>query len=84
LVDYLKTQKGSRTIQKKLSLTSNGFECIDFLLNLIVTSFSDLMKDQYANYFCKELFTYCSVKNNLLILQNVCILSSILKKIFYF
>jgi hypothetical protein len=69
IVEYIKTQKGSRTLQSKLINSSS--DDINFLLQLLSRSLPDLIKNPYANYFCKELFQLCSVKQKILILSLV-------------
>jgi hypothetical protein len=75
LSHYLRTQKGSRQMQKKVLFfqsVKNGFEeGLDFLLTLLIEQLPQIMNDQYRNYFCKEVFYFCNPKQRIFILNNV-------------
>jgi hypothetical protein len=69
LVQYIKTQTGSRFMQKFLNKIS-PIE-IDFLIKKISPFFKDIMTDQYGNYFLQKLAQCCSFNQRILILENV-------------
>ena len=63
LLVLIKSQKGSRIIQKYLKNTQN--EIIHQIFMQIKPYLIELMKDPYANYFCKKLFSYLNQKERI-------------------
>ena len=71
--EFVKTQKGSRILQKLLNkILPNE---LDLILEKIKDNFSDLMTDTYGNYFCQKIIQSCSAEQRIFILKN-------LKKVF--
>lgn len=54
-LQIIKTQNGSRVLQKALKKTNKDF--LSLILNEIITNIPYLITDPYANYFCQKLFT---------------------------
>ena len=69
LLQFIKTQKGSREMQKLLFKISTND--ITVLINMLSTSIGELMKDKYGNYFCQKLIQNCSPEQRTEILKNV-------------
>jgi hypothetical protein len=69
LTSFIKTQKGSRYMQKFLNKITP--EEINLLLSKIQTFFKDIMTDSYGNYFIKRLIQSCSGVQRKFILENV-------------
>ena len=69
-VSYLKTQKGSRAMQKFMNgkLTP---EYVDLLFIRIYTDAKELMTDNYGNYFMQKLIQSCSSNQKILLLKSV-------------
>ena len=63
LVYYIKSQKGSRIIQQFLKNTQN--EILHQIFLQIKPYLIDLLKDHYANYFCKKIFTFLNQKDRI-------------------
>lgn len=75
LVSFIKTQKGSRYMQKYLNkITPDN---INLLLSKICTSFKEIMTDSYGNYFIQKLTQCCSSHQRVVILMNVRIINNI-------
>lgn len=62
---YLRTQSGSRSLQKYIN--SCGEQDIDVILRALDPHFSSLFCDSYANFFCKTLCEVCTPKQRVLI-----------------
>ena len=58
LIEYLRTQKGTKDLQKVL-LKKNP-ECITIFINLLKSNLSLLMIDLYGNYFCQFIIKLCN------------------------
>lgn len=70
LVSFLKTQKGSRIIQKFMS-NNIPPDCVDLLFVKILPQVKELMIDNYGNYFMQRLIQLCTSKHKMLILKRV-------------
>jgi hypothetical protein len=70
LVPYLKTQKGSRAMQKFMN-TKLTPECVDMLFLKIYSDTKELMTDNYGNYFMQKLIQLCSSNQKMLLLKIV-------------
>lgn len=66
---FIKTQKGSRTLQQILNKMQP--EKVDELLYIIRNHFADLMTDSYGNYFCQKLIQCCSSDQRIFILEGI-------------
>lgn len=62
-------QTGSRFLQKQL--TKSKTMMINFILEEIGERFSDLMIDNYGNYFCSKLLQHCSSNQRLQVLSAI-------------
>lgn len=71
LSEYICSQKGSRSMQKKLSLISS--KELDEVLQLLQASLSIMMVDTYGNYFCKKLLQLSSCEQRIFFCQ--CVIS---------
>jgi hypothetical protein len=69
LIRVLKTQKGSRMMQKYVNKRSP--EEIFAILKKILNYIKELMCDSYANYFIQRLFQCCTCNQRLEILKRV-------------
>mgnify|MGYP002144874052 CR=1 FL=1 len=69
LLHFLKTQKGSRMMQKYVNKRSP--EEIYAILEKILKNIKDLMCDSYANYFIQKLFQCCTCNQRLEIMERV-------------
>lgn len=69
LIDFVRTQKGSRSLQKYLNKITN--ENLDIIFERLDNRFSDLMVDVYGNYLCQKLVICCSVLQRTVILKSV-------------
>lgn len=69
IIQFIKTQKGSREMQKFLFKISTND--ITALINMLSTSIGELMKDKYGNYFCQKLIQNCSPEQRTEILKSV-------------
>jgi hypothetical protein len=58
VAEFANTPNGSRILQRKLNGSSQ--EQIQFLLEKIMQFLPDIMTNSFGNYFCKELFKFCS------------------------
>lgn len=58
LSEYIKTQKGSRTLQKYLDIITVNE--LDILINNIKNDMKNIMIDIYGNYFLQKLIMICS------------------------
>lgn len=71
LVDYIRTQKGSRNLQKFLNnISSESIKLIFIKLN---NRFTELLVDIYGNYFIQKIVTYCTLEQRVYLLQCVMI-----------
>lgn len=55
-ISIIKTQNGSRILQKSLNKTSS--EIITYIFYEIWDVLNELMVDSYANYFCQRFYDY--------------------------
>jgi hypothetical protein len=69
LIPYIKTQKGSRYMQKFLNKLAP--EKVDKLLFSLAKDFKEVMVDNYGNYFMQKLTQCCSSNQRMFVLQNV-------------
>lgn len=69
LPDYIKTQKGSRIMQKELNSITP--ENLQILLDRICVHLTGIMIDIYGNYFSQRLIQCCSPQQRLQILKAV-------------
>lgn len=69
LVYYIKSQKGSRIIQQFLKNTQN--EILHLIFIQIKPHLTDLLKDHYANYFCKKMFSFLNQKDRIDFLSSI-------------
>jgi hypothetical protein len=69
LADYIRTQKGSRNMQKLLNKITP--DKLDIILNEIGDSLPELMVDPYSNYFCQKLAQCCSSEQRIFFLRKV-------------
>ena len=67
LVEYLCTQKGSRTMQDFLK--NPPINSINLIIENIIDNFDRLMCDSYANYFCQSLVRIIGAEQRLKILK---------------
>ena len=69
LPEFIKTQKGSRIMQKELNniLPEN----LEVLLLRLCSGLTGIMVDTYGNYFSQKLIQCCSGQQRLLILKSV-------------
>jgi hypothetical protein len=58
VAEFANTPNGSRILQRKLNGSSQ--EEIQFLLEKIMQFLPNIMTNSFGNYFCKELFQFCS------------------------
>jgi uncharacterized protein (UPF0335 family) len=68
-VPYIKTQKGSRFMQKFLNKITS--EKVTFLLSKICQDLKEIMCDFYGNYFIQKLIQTCSSNQRIFILKYV-------------
>lgn len=66
---YIKTQKGSREVQKLLYKISPND--ISTLIHHLAPTMTELMTDKYGNYFCQKLIQNCSPEQRIEILKSV-------------
>ena len=66
---YLKTQKGSRELQRQLYKISPTE--IDNIIIHLSSIMHTLMKDKYGNYFCSKLIQNCSPEQRVRILETI-------------
>jgi len=69
LADYIKSQKGSRDMQKLLNRITP--DELDLILGEIGDSLPDLMVDGYSNYFCQKLAQCCSSEQRIFFLKKI-------------
>lgn len=69
LTQYIKTQRGSREVQKLLYKISPND--ISTLIQLLSSTMNELMTDKYGNYFCQKLIQNCSPEQRIEILKSV-------------
>lgn len=69
LADYIRTQKGSRNMQKLLNKITP--DELDIILKEIGDSLPELMVDPYSNYFCQKLAQCCSSEQRIFFLKKV-------------
>jgi hypothetical protein len=67
--EYIKTQKGSRILQKELNTISP--ENLELLLERLCPDLTYIMVDTYGNYFSQRLIQCCSPQQRLQILKAV-------------
>jgi hypothetical protein len=71
LVGIIRTQNGSRVLQKYLNKTSGLV--IRLIFNEIINDLNDLLIDSYANYFCQKIFGLLDHEDRLRFLTKVSI-----------
>jgi hypothetical protein len=69
LSDYIRSQKGSRNMQKLLNKITP--DELDIILKEIGDSLPELMVDPYSNYFCQKLAQCCSSEQRIFFLRKV-------------
>ena len=69
LHEFLKTQKGSRIYQRRLK-KMNNIEIVN-LIKTLNEHFSEIICNNYGNYFCQKLYSICDLECRLLILNIV-------------
>jgi hypothetical protein len=69
LIDYVRTQKGSRNLQKYLNKITT--ENLSIILNKMDNKFSDLMVDVYGNYLSQKISCSCNLDQRMYILKAV-------------
>lgn len=69
LTQYIKTQRGSREVQKLLYKISPND--ISTLIQFLSSTMNELMTDKYGNYFCQKLIQNCSPEQRIEILKSV-------------
>lgn len=66
IIQYIKTSKGSRHLQKMINNSPPSQFETDMLVNIISPIIADVMCDYYGNYFLQKFFPYCSINHRLL------------------
>lgn len=66
LLDYIKTSKGSRHLQKIINTSPPSQFETDLLVSVLAPKISEVMCDYYGNYFLQKFFPYCSLIHRLL------------------
>ena len=66
LLDYIKTNKGSRHLQKIITTSPPSQFETDILVSILAPKISEVMCDCYGNYFLQKFFPYCSLIHRLL------------------
>jgi hypothetical protein len=69
LPEFIRTQKGSRVMQKELNSISP--ENLEALLKRLCPNLTAIMVDTYGNYFSQKLIQCCSPQQRLQILKSV-------------
>jgi F0F1-type ATP synthase delta subunit len=69
LSSFVKTQKGSRTLQKIMDKIPP--EKLDIVLECLKGDFSFLMTDTYGNYLCQKVIQCCSAEQRIYILKHI-------------
>ena len=69
LVEYIKTQKGSRTLQKYFDIIKVNE--LDILIKSIKSDMSTIMMDTYGNYFSQKLLMVCSASQREEIIKEI-------------
>ena len=69
LSSFVRTQKGSRTLQKILDRIPP--EKLFIILENLKDDFSFLMTDTYGNYLCQKLIQCCSAEQRVFILKHI-------------
>lgn len=69
LSSFVKTQKGSRILQKILDKIAP--EKLDIVLEKLKGDFPFLMTDTYGNYLCQKVIQCCSAEQRIYILKNI-------------
>ena len=69
LSDYIRTQKGSRNMQKLLNKITP--DELDIILKEIGDFLPELMVDPYSNYLCQKLAQCCSSEQRIFFLKKV-------------
>ena len=67
----IRTSKGSRYLQKSLSLNPPSQTEIEMLLNIISTSLEIIMCDYYGNYFLQKFLPYLSFKHRMFLYKHI-------------
>jgi hypothetical protein len=69
LIDYVRTHKGSRSLQKFLNKITT--ENLEIILSKLDNKISELMVDVYGNYLLQKLVVSCSPNQRIFILKNI-------------
>ena len=67
--NIIRTQNGSRILQKSLNKTNA--EILTYIFYEIQDILHELMVDSYANYFCQRFYDYLELKEKYVFLFNV-------------
>ena len=67
----IRTNKGSRYLQKSLSLNPPSQTEIEIILNIISTSLEIIMCDYYGNYFLQKFLPYLSFKHRMFLYKHI-------------
>ena len=68
-LSIVRTQSGSRILQKLLQNTQNGF--ISEIFSELSDKLFELMTDSYANYFCQKFFASLKEENKLKFISSI-------------
>lgn len=66
ILQYIKTSKGSRHLQKIINSSPPSQYETDLLVKIICPTLAEIMCDYYGNYFMQKFFSYCSLSHRLL------------------
>lgn len=70
-ITFLKTQKGSRSMQKFMKNCKLTSDCVETLFMKIFPNAKEMMTDNYGNYFMQKLIQLCSGSQKMLLLKQV-------------
>jgi hypothetical protein len=76
LIPFIKTQKGSRFMQKFLNKISS--DSVDKILSKVSPNFKEIMTDNYGNYFMQKLTQSCTDNQRAFVIDSVKILINFL------
>ena len=66
ILQYIKTSKGSRHLQKIINSSPPSQYETDILVKILCPTIAEIMCDYYGNYFMQKFFAYCSLSHRLL------------------
>jgi len=69
LPEFIKTQKGSRIMQKELNTIIP--QTLDRLIEILSPNLCNIMNDTYGNYFSQKLIQCCTAQQRLKLLQSI-------------